>query len=689
MIGFFSIAQHSDRNDYNIPSLRRVRHDTTKINILLEKIGLKYENINPDSSIYFYELALKIAQNSPEAMANNGKLKTKFLRYQAVSYRYIGIIYRTKGLFDKAIKNYLKALKIAEKLKDKELTGIIYVNIGNVLYEQKSYSKASWYYKKSLNIDRELGHKVGISEGYMCLSRNYLAQKHYSTAMSYSQKALKIATEINYKNGLPFCYSNIGLIHEGQKEYDEALISYQKALTVANEIEDLNAVASIYSYLANLHLVMVDDPNFKKIDRDYNLKKVLEYGDKGYKLAIILKSFSLQNSIAKCMQKANAKLGRYEEALKYADIFIATNDSIFQENKIRVTAELELKYKSKNSQLEIEKLAKDSELQQSKINKQKIVLYFMIGVSILIFTFLILLLRLFKQKKNANLAIISQRDEIVNQHEKLVYQNKLMLEQSNLITDSINYAKRIQQVIYPSHDYLTELLGEHFVLLKAKDIVSGDFYWATRVNDYVIVAVADCTGHGVPGALMSMLGMSNLNEIVRQRAVNNAEQILELLRSLIIEALNQKGDTEEQKDGLDIALCVINVKTLEMQYSGAYLPCIIVKNETKELIKLSGNNMPIGIHPEMKNFESQTIQLQKGDTIYLMSDGYQDQFGGPNNRKFLPKNVMKVLSKISDHPMEKQKEILQTTIENWMNNNGTDCEQTDDITVLGFKIDFK
>lgn len=689
MIGFFSIAQHSNRSDYNIPSLRRVRHDTTKINILLEKIGLKYENINPDSSIYFYELALKIAQNSPEAMANNGKLKKKFLRYQAVSYRYIGIIYRTKGLFDKAIKNYLKALKIAEKLKDKELTGIIYVNIGNVLYEQKSYSKASWYYKKSLNIDRELGNKIGISEGYMCLSRNYLAQKHYSTAMSYSQKALTIATEIDYKNGLPFCYSNIGLIHEGLKEYDEALISYQKALSIANEIEDLNAIASIYSYMANLHISMADDPSYKNLDDAYNLKKVLEYGDKGYKLALVLKSFSLQNSIAKCMQKANAKLGNFEEALKYADIFIATNDSIFQENKIRVTAELELKYKSKNSQLEIEKLAKDSELQQSKINKQKIVLYFLIGVSILIFTFLILLLRLFKQKKNANLAIISQRDEIVTQHEKLVYQNKLMQEQSNLITDSINYAKRIQQVIYPSHDYLTELLGEHFVLLKAKDIVSGDFYWATRVNDYVIVAVADCTGHGVPGALMSMLGMSNLNEIVRQRAINNAAQILELLRSLIIEALNQKGDTEEQKDGLDIALCVINVKTLEMQYSGAYLPCIIMKNETKELIKLSGNNMPIGIHPEMKNFDNQIVQLEKGDTIYLMSDGYQDQFGGPNNRKYLPKNVMKVLSKISDHSMEKQKEVLQTTIENWMNNNGTNYEQTDDITVLGFKIDFK
>lgn len=688
IVSFFSIAQYSTHSDYNIPSLRRVQHDTTKINILLDKIGLKYENINPDSSIYFYNLALIIAQNSPEATADNGKLKEKFLIYQATAYRYIGIVYRTKGLYDKAIKNYLKSLKISEKLNDKDLTCLLYINIGNVLYEQGSYPKANWYYKKALKIDLENNNKKGISESYMCLSRNYLALKKYNTAMSYSLKALKIATDIKYKEGLPFCYSNIGMIQEKQKLYEKALISYDKGLQLAYEVDDLNGVASIYSYMSNLHLTIINDVHQNNVDREYHLKKVLEYGEKGYQLALTLKSFSLQNSIAKCLQQANTKLKRYNEALKYAEIYIATNDSIYQRNKIRVTAELELKYKSKNDQLEIEKLAKDSELQQSEIYKQKFVLYFLIGVSVLILSFLVLLLRLFKDKKIANLAIISQRDEIVKQHEKMVYQNQLMLEQSTMITDSINYAKRIQQVIYPSDDFLSDLLGEHFVLLKPKDIVSGDFFWATRINEFVIVAVADCTGHGVPGALMSMLGISNLNEIVRQKAISNAAQVLELLRALIIESLNQKGGTEEQKDGLDIALCVINVHTLELQFSGAYLPCIIIKNNTHELIKLNGNNMPIGIHPEMKKFDNQIIQLEKGDIIYLMSDGFQDQFGGPNNRKFLPKNVMKTFSKIKDLSMSEQKQILNETIEDWKNNYGIKYEQTDDITILGFKVEF-
>ncbi len=679
----FSTAQHLSRNDYNIPSLRRVRNDTTKINILLEKIGLKYENINPDSSIYFYTLALKIAQNSPQALANHGKLKKKFQHYEVVSYRYIGIIYRTKGLFDKAIKNYIKALKIAEKLKDKELKGILYVNIGNVLYEQKSYSKASWYYNKSLGIDKELNHRIGVSEGYMCLSRNYLAQKQYKTAMMYSQLALKLATEIKYTNGLAFCYSNIGLIEEGQKLYGDALLSYEKALSYAIETDDMNAESSIYSYLSGLYLAMSNDPKLSSTDKEYNLKKVLEYGEKGFETALILKSFSLQNSLAKSMQLANTKLKRYDEALKYAQIYIATNDSIYQENKIRVTAELELKYKSKNDQLEIEKLAKDSELQQSKINKQNIILAFLIGVFVLILIFLFLVLRLFRQKRKASLEIETQRDEILQQHEVLV-------NQSTLITDSFNYAKRLQQGIFPSTQYLNRVLGQHhFTLLKPKDIVSGDFYWATRMNEFLIVAVADCTGHGVPGALMSMLATSNLNEIVRHQAVKNAAKILDALRDLIIDALNQKGNFEEQKDGLDIALCVINTKTLEMQYSGAFLPCIIIKNSNKELVKINGDRMPIGLHPEMTNFTNHLTKLEKGDFIYLMSDGYQDQFGGSKNSKFLPKRTCDLLLSIQSKSMDEQKEILDQTIEDWKNYEGTVYEQTDDITVLGFKVDFE
>ena len=458
--------------------------------------------------------------------------------------------------------------------------------------------------------------------------------------------------------------------------------NYELALTISEEHKNLNAIASIHQSISKLHLTITDSIlTLGAIDKKYHLNKALEMGEKGFKLATQLNSITLQNSIAEVLQKVYKKMNLFPQAIKYAEIYISTNDSLFQESKTRIIAEMDLKYKSRNNQLEIEKLAKDGELQQTKINKQRIILYFLIGVSILIFTFLLLLLRFLKQKKTASLEIVSQRDEIINQHDKLV-------EQSILIKDSINYAKRLQEGIFPSNQYLDRLFKDYFILLKPKDIVSGDFYWATRMNEFVIIAVADCTGHGVPGALMSMLATSNLNEIVRHQAIKNAAKILDTLRSLIIDALNQKGNPEEQKDGLDIALCVINVKTLEMQYAGAFLPCLIVKNSTKELIKINGDRMPIGIHPEMGSFTNQMMQLEKGDAIYLMSDGYQDQFGGPKNHKFLPKRTHDLLLENSDQSMVKQRETLIKTHENWINNAGITYDQTDDITIFGFKVDF-
>jgi serine phosphatase RsbU (regulator of sigma subunit) len=665
----------------DIPALKRAKHDTTKINILLDKIGLKYESINPDSSLYFYNLAVSIAQNSLLSSSHNRHQKNKFLRYQAVAFRYIGIIYRTKGLFDNSMENYLKALKIAEELEDKILRGLLYLNIGNVLYEQQNYFKSQRYYKKGLKMGQELKDQKGVAEAYLCIARNYFAQHQLKTAMKHSVMALKIIQTIDYEDGLPFCYSTMGLIEEKQKNYQKAMTHFKNALDLSVKIEDINAVASIHLYLAQLYLTLVDSTSLTKTEKRSTLMKALRYGEQGLVYAQTLKSFTLQHGIANCLLKANEKLDRPREALHYAQLIITTNDSVFHESKIRISEELESKYTAKNNRLQIEKLGKDSELQQAKINRQKIVLIFFIGASLLIFLFLLLLLRLFKLKKNATISITSQRDEIIRQNER-------MSEQARLITDSINYAKRIQQVIFPSSQTLKEILGEHFVLLKAKDIVSGDFYWATRVEDYLIIALADCTGHGVPGALMSMLGMANLNEIVRQKSGNNAAKILNSLRDLIIKALNQRGDSEEQKDGMDLALCVINTHTLEMQFSGAYLSCLLFKNNSTDFLKIEGDPMPIGIHPQMKLFTNKMVPLEKGDTLYLMSDGFQDQFGGPKNRKFLSKNITKLLSSLQNLPLSTQKQRIDETIENWKKQPTVSYEQTDDITILGFKVNF-
>ena len=357
---------------------------------------------------------------------------------------------------------------------------------------------------------------------------------------------------------------------------------------------------------------------------------------------------------------------------------------------------------------------------------------------LLVLGFSILLFRLFLQKKKANILLAlqkqeieekneelnqqneeirTQRDEIESQRDKLGEQNYLLEEKKQEIEDSINYAKRIQQATLPDFGQLINTgnqysvasnrntdyrlpLTAYFILFKPKDIVSGDFYWATQINEWLIVTVADCTGHGVPGAFMSMLGISFINEIVRKKEVTKAADVLDQLRKSVIDALRQKGDASEQKDGMDISLCAINTTTLEMQFAGANNPCWIVNSRqslvdspqstgsfqqpiaNSQLLELKPDKMPIGIHSNMQPFTNQIYQLQKGDIIYLMSDGFEDQFGGPNRKKFLSKNLKNLLTANSQMPMAEQKQVLENTITEWIGSS----EQIDDITVVGVKI---
>jgi ligand-binding sensor domain-containing protein/serine phosphatase RsbU (regulator of sigma subunit) len=297
------------------------------------------------------------------------------------------------------------------------------------------------------------------------------------------------------------------------------------------------------------------------------------------------------------------------------------------------------------------------------------------------------------QLVQANEEIISQRDQILLSNEEITSQRDLVIHQKEQIeeiyheiSDSINYAKRIQQAVLPSGIIADSILGEHFILFKPKDIVSGDFYWAIKIDKFLIVTLADCTGHGVPGAFMSMLGISFLNEIVRKKEITKASQILDNMRESVIESLKQQGTSDDQKDGMDMAIAVINIYTLEMQYAGANNPIFLITDSSKSLIVLKPDKMPVAFYENMKPFTNNLLQLQKGDTLYFATDGYADQFGGPDKKKFLSKRLKELLENLSREPINKQKEILDYTIEDWQNNYGEKIEQIDDITILGLKI---
>jgi serine phosphatase RsbU (regulator of sigma subunit) len=277
--------------------------------------------------------------------------------------------------------------------------------------------------------------------------------------------------------------------------------------------------------------------------------------------------------------------------------------------------------------------------------------------------------------------IETQKEEIEAQLDLATLQRDTISDQKELILDSIHYAERIQAAILPPVHVLEEHISEHFILYKPRDIVSGDYYWAREKDQKLLVAVADCTGHGVPGGFLSMLGISSMNEIVNRSKELNPGRILEQLREIVITSLHQTGTRDEAQDGIEIALCVIDLKQKSMKYAGANRPLYLVRNGIVENIR--PDRMPIGIYEqETVPFSDHSIKLQRGDSIYLFSDGYVDQLGGPHRKTFRVINFRKLLLEIQDRPMEKQKAILEERLAAWQG----EVEQIDDILVLGFRI---
>lgn len=289
-------------------------------------------------------------------------------------------------------------------------------------------------------------------------------------------------------------------------------------------------------------------------------------------------------------------------------------------------------------------------------------------------------------------------EKVRERTEEILKQKEEIEAQRDEITDSINYARRIQSAVLPSEDSLNELLPEHFVLFRPRDIVSGDFYWIKQLKHFTIVVAADCTGHGVPGAFMSMLGISFLNEMVSRSRFDSAGEFLDRLRNKVKDTLKQQGKEMEQKDGMDMSLAIIDNETMELQYAGAFNPLIIIRKKTlsldenlsgkvtstsdiHNLIEIKGDRQPIAIHDRETEFKTNYVKLEQGDSIYIFSDGYPDQMGGPKGKKFMIKNFKQLLLDIQDEPLSVQKERLENTLDEWKSN----IEQMDDILVFGIK----
>jgi serine phosphatase RsbU (regulator of sigma subunit)/tetratricopeptide (TPR) repeat protein len=664
------------QNQVAIDSLRQVINESKENAIMIRtlmQLGEQYKYLLPDSSLYYFNRALEVSD------------KLDSLKLKAACHRNIGMVKENQGSYDDALEEYFKALAIFEDTGNKNGMASCFNDIAIIHYMQKSYELCIEYLTKSYEIKKELGDQFGIATYYTNMSAVKTDQGQYKSAIDYTLKSIELFKELEDKEGVAIGYGNLGTINYNLQNYEEALENHLKSVELHQELNNKDGIAHSLSNISGLYLLMADSVARSESQRSHYLTEAISYGYHALELARELDAVYVKNYAAGTLMNAYSALGDYKKAMEFAVEYISIRDSMFNEEKIRAIEEMDTKYEMEKKQQQIELqesqiVARDAKIKQQKTYRNALGTGFL---AILLIIFAIGYAYL--QKRRDNKKIREQNEKILEANEEFKVLNEAISKQNIEIIDSINYAQRIQSALLPPETYLTELLNENFILYKPRDIVSGDFYWIKQVNQYIILTAADCTGHGVPGAFMSLLGISYLNEIVQRREITKANQVLNELRYQIKHSLRQHGQPDESRDGIEMALCVIDRKSSIMQFSGAYNPLFLIRDKqgSPELMEIKADRMPIGYFPgKDKSFTNHIIQLEVGDTFYIFSDGFIDQKGGNDNKKFMIRNFRNLLLKIHEQPLFDQKHILDKTITDWMGTN----DQMDDILVIGVRI---
>lgn len=568
----------------------------------------------------------------------------------------IGLIYQRQGNYPQALEYIQNSLKIKEETGDIRDAASCMMNIGGIHETQNNPSKALDYYQQSLAIFEELGDKQGISNCFLRIGNAYSLQGNEADALKYFQDGLGLKEELGDKNGISNCLKSMGDIYEMQGDFTQALSYYQKSLLLKEEIEDRTGICLLYNAMAKVHL------------QTQNYHRALDYDLQSLKQARELRMVDAQKEIHRQLSEIYFAIGNYRKAYDNHLLYKTLYDSIYNVHEIAKLAGLEFQFEFEKEKqaAELEQQKKDA-IQAEKEKRQLVVRNSLIIGCILLLLLFFAIHRSFLQNRKAHKILAQQKEEIESQNNK--------------ITDSIEYAKRIQSALFPPVEKRKGILPDHFILHKPCDIVSGDFYWMAKKDNRVFIAVADCTGHGVPGAFMSMLGVAILCETVNKKASVYANGILNQLRGRVIHSLHQTGKKDEARDGMEMALCIIDFKQRKIQFAGAYRPLYIIRKH--QLIEIKGDRMPIGIFDgERRTFTNQEMVLDKDDCIYLSTDGYVDQIGGPKKKSFKSKYLKELLLKIHEKEMQEQHRILEATIEEWRG----EIEQIDDMLLMGIRI---
>ncbi|MCB9187757.1 MAG: SpoIIE family protein phosphatase [Flavobacteriales bacterium] len=471
---------------------------------------------------------------------------------------------------------------------------------------------------KEISKEIEPTDSVTMNRVYSLLSNAYIDAGSPDTALKYGKLGYEIVPEGNLQLK-SFMTIHVARGYMSNGKADSAVIFGEKAIAILNEIGAKKEIKDLHALLAEAHEM---DQNYEQ--SLYHLKSFLE------------------------LEQDQASL---ESAANIANL------------------EAELEKQKSDAALDQEK-TKTKE-REAEIEKRNLLLYGLTIIIILAIVAVIIAIRSYLNKKRAAMTIQKQKEAVDEAY--------IQLEEKNTeILDSITYAKRIQTAILPPQKIVKEYLQDSFILYKPKDIVAGDFYWMEQVNNKVLFAACDCTGHGVPGALVSVVCNNGLNKSVREYGITEPGKILDKTREIVIQEFEKSE--EEVRDGMDIALCALDGNILE--FAGAHNPVWIIRNGSQEIDEIKADSQPIGKFEHAQPYTTHRIELEKGDTFFIFSDGYADQFGGDKGKKFKTANFKRLLLSIQEKSMNEQKRIIDQTFEEWRG----DIEQIDDVCIIGVRV---
>jgi tetratricopeptide (TPR) repeat protein len=567
----------------------------------------------------------------------------------------IGIIHDYQGRYAEALEVYFDAIKIQKLIRDQAGLAYTYNNIGLIYSNQKDYKNSLKYYNLALDIRKKTNDQIGISSTYNNIGILQMYQGNYGDALLSYQASVKIDSLRNNLDGQSASYSNIGLVFMDQGDYENAHKYFNKALEIRKKTNDKRGIANSYNNLSSLYFKEKDFERAK-----YHAQRGLEIGLSMGAKDLIIYSYQMLYQIAEAQNNFKVAFDNYKQ-------FIVYGDSLTNEDNTRKQTEAEMQFKFDQEKAQ-ENLARQKKELINKQEKQR-QFYLIIGLSVIVVISLFFAFSLNKQRKKE----LQQKIQIEEQ-------KRLVELKNNEIMDSITYAKRIQSAILPPDRLVKEYLIDSFVIYKPKDIVAGDFYWIEPIKDHVLFAVADCTGHGVPGALVSVVCHNALNRAVREFNLNDPGQILNKCRDLIIEEFI-KSD-ENVKDGMDISICSLNLNNQTILWAGANSPLWVYRHSSNQVDEFKPFKQPIGQFELSEPFVSQKINLSSGDGIYLFSDGYADQFGGEKGKKLKTSGQKALILNIAGQTMQKQKSSIECYFDDWKGQ----LEQIDDVCMIGVRI---